>query len=223
MTQVERELEHELGVDTDVNADVPATLDEHQQNIAQMDKLAEATVAPGLFRLPGSVVTSSPDSKRWNVAVDHPTVGELNFRYSKPTKEGWVDGQELVDLLRWYGIHDRDPYKLQTEILYVAYKGDEAETPHGYEIVKPPHYSEPTPPRSERIKQRAKDIAGWRPPRNVAVVWGLLFAASIVAPWVASVLTAAFSLPIVGTFLQILTAGMLFVAATIVALAVTEP
>lgn len=214
---IDRELEHELEGERDANKDVPAKPDEVTQNLIQIEELAEATVAPGLFRLPTGVVSSSEDSNRWNIPVQHPTKGTINFRVDKPTTEGWVEDQELVQLLRWYGIHNRDPYELQTRFLYVEYKGDEADTPHGFELVQPPDYTEPEPPIREQLAERWNEYKNWRPRRKDSIMYGFMLAGVVVGTTLSTLLTLPF-----GALVEIVTPVVMFIGATILGLMVTE-
>lgn len=230
MSTIDRELNAEAtNTSADAAADEPtdlATLDEDQRNLVQMQQVAEATVEPGLFRLPVKRAATAEENRAWSIDVEHPVEGEIRFRIDKPTTEGWVDDQELVQLLRWYQIHDRDPYKLQTRFVYVEHKGDESDTPHGWELVQPPDYTKPEKPVPEQLADYWHAAKTWRPPRNVAVAYTFLFAGALIGAMAAAPLASVAGLiPVLGggVVWHALVTAVMFIATTIIALVVTEP
>lgn len=176
---IERELEHTA----EGEAGMLATLSEEQQNLVQMQQVSELTVEPGVMRLPVTQVTTTPDNGRWSIRVEHPIEGELFFNMDKPRT--WRDDAELVELLHWYDIQDRDVYKLQTKYLHVEHVGSSADSPHGWELIEPPWMEKRREARRRRRPwhQRAWDrvtttFAAHRPERTYANVWtALLFGA----------------------------------------------
>lgn len=144
--------------------ELPATLNERQENLVQMQKVAEMTIEPGVMRLPVTTVTTADNSEQWVIEVEHPVEGEHRFFREKPV-HGWHSDQELVQLLHWYGIYENDPYMLQVERLYVRYVGKESDYNHGWELLSPDYFKEKS--RRGKIKERTSQfLKRYRPERG---------------------------------------------------------
>lgn len=215
---VERELEHTV----EGEAGELATLSEEQANLVQMQQIAEQTVEPGVMRLPVKTVTTAENSEQWAIELDHPVEGTLRF-YRKKPRYGWHDDQELVELLRWYEIHDRDPYKLQIEQLYAEHDPDEADQHHGWCLAEPPWVAEKEAMR-RRQRPLHERVGLWiqdkRPAREIENVWALLWLGSVLAP-----LFTVFVDSMIGAGVAtMVTISMLtFISMTIFAMILTTP
>lgn len=206
---VDREIEHTS--DIDVETDEIATLSEEQTNLVQMQQLAQQTVEPGVMRLNCSDVSTSKNRTVWAITVEHPVEGEHTVFIDKPVT-GWSKDCELSTVLRWYGIHDQDPYKLQCHYLTLEYDEQKADDAHGWRLVEPPSYESPPPTRKERIKERLPE----KPSRTVATVYTMLLAGALVGPTLASMVVSG----VIGTFII---SAVSFVFATTLAIAATDP
>lgn len=155
----------------EIETELPARPDEEMKNLVQMQKLARMTVEPGLYRLPVSEVSTAENSEQWTVDVEHPVIGNIRFHLQKPIEEGWHDEQELVKVLHWYGIFDEDPYKLQTEHMYVRHNPD-SDNVHDWELEDPEILVDREPTRRERIREKLPE---WdRPHRTLVQFWVVL-------------------------------------------------
>lgn len=136
-----------------IEQELPATLDEKQENVVQMQKINRLTVEPGVMKLPVSRVTTSDNSPQWVIDLEHPIEGDLRFHRDKPV-QGYDPEEGIVQMLRWYGIYDDNPYKLQTEFIFVENVGREnSETMHDWELLSPDYFrDEPDPTRREKVK-----------------------------------------------------------------------
>lgn len=196
---------------------VPATLSEEQSNLVQMQEISERTIEPGLLRLPVGTVTTAENSPKFAIEVKHPIDGSLRVFAEKP-RQGWSDDNRLVELLEWYDIHDDDPYKLQTGDVYIRHKGDAADQPHGWEIVKPPH-KRPDPTRRERLRAWVKGSTGYLPTRSAASIWGGLLIATLLSPLALGIA------PFVGAgvFTALLSNAAMFIGMTVAMMVLYEP
>lgn len=209
-TDIERELAAEIDDSADEGGEL-AVPDEEQQNVIQMHEIAEMTVEPGLMQIPVVEVTTAKNSEQWAVTAEHPVEDELTFYFEKP-RRGWTEDEELVQLLRWYDVHDRNPYELQTRYLYAEYDEARSEYAHGWVAVEPPDYS--TPSTWERI---SSSVSRLMPSSEWVVVYPFLFVGAALAPFYHG------ALPIGGgVWIAVVESVVLFVMATVIALLVLE-
>lgn len=212
---IERELDHEIDDELAETTDL-MTLSDEQENLLQMQELAQFTLDDGLLRLPVKPdgVTTTQDRTVWVVTVDHPVEGDIDLYVDKPV-HGWHENHELPTLLRWYGIHDQDPYKLQLQHVAVEYQGDGAARAHGWELVEPPWYvdTRPDPPIREQLATKWENLKTYSP-GAAANAYGIL---------ALSVLTASAITWVLGPAVAAAATVGLFFFATIFAMAVTSP
>lgn len=174
MTATERELEFELDESTDVTADLPATLDEQQRALVEMQQVFEYTHEPGVMKLPVTSVATADNSDQWSITLEHPIIGDITLFVKKPIT-GWHADCELAELLSWYNIHDQNVYKLQREFLYVEHDEEKAEQAHGWRLVSPP-WTADEPSTTRRLRAW---LAAARPDRTVITMWLTLLVGTV--------------------------------------------
>lgn len=133
--EVEARLEEEIVGDTAL-----ALPDEELEVINQVTKLSEFTVRPGLMKLPVTAVTSTEDSDRVIITLQHPTEGDIRVRFKKTDgTKTWSSNSELKRMLDWYGISMRSLHSLKSQRLYVKYDPDNTTFGDGnWRVVRPP-------------------------------------------------------------------------------------
>jgi hypothetical protein len=130
---VDEELKERVGDDPSEETKLDV-LDEEKENLIQMQAIKSRTVAPDILELDVNKVVSAENSQQWAIIVDHPSLGELRFYEEKPIT-GWSDEYRIVRLLKSYGIHDGNPYKLQTKQVYVEFTGTDATMESHWELL----------------------------------------------------------------------------------------
>lgn len=210
---VERELNAEGSKDLDEidfnPNNLPAEPDEETKNIIQMSELEEMTVEGNMLFCPVDEVTTASNSEQWVVEMDHPVEDNIRFFLPKPTK-GWTEEYRLVKVLHWYGIHNKNPYTLQTQRLYIQYDPDVDE----WELARPPELGRPLGERARKTVQRVLDM---RPERKAVGIWAT-FALGFIATGVSLVLFGGASLGMAA-----LVTSIALAATTITAAGVFDP
>lgn len=210
---VEREREHTIDGPT-TSEDLLANLSEEQENIVQLQQIKDATVEPGLMRLPVSVVTKATNSENWAIEVDHPLEGTLRFYRNAPTDGWYPESGNIVEMLAWYDING-DPYQLQLMRIYMKKTGDQAEQPHGWEPAQPPGYE---PPIREQLQEKATWIKqNVKLDRTVSRMWMTLFLGAVLA-------SAIPPIPLIDGLLgRVVSSILVFLGATVFGLVLLDP
>lgn len=214
MSATERTRDHETDADA-TSENVLATLDEEQRAHVQMQQMKEATVAPGVLKLPVKRVTTSEERGVYAVELDHPMVEPKETRqfYDKPV-HGWTDDYKIVRILDWY-TGSENPHDLQLHHVYTRYHEEDDE----WEIIRPPGHTKPLADRLKRYVPSRRTLASLRPSRTHATMFafmttGLLFGVAI----------AAMLPTVVSQSVTYATSVMLgYLAATILGMVVLEP
>lgn len=198
--------------------ELPATLDEQQRNVVQMQKLQQMTVEPGVMRLPVTSVSTHEDSPKWVIDVEHPVEGEIRFHRKKPV-QGYDPNEGIIQLMEWYGIHDDNPYKLQTEYLYVRHAGEESETVHDWELLSPHYQQDERLSTRERQLERIRNLRSKMPERKKTLVYGVHM---VFPPTFTAFLIGAAEGGEAGLIVWIFSI-LMFVMATILTVMLTDP
>jgi transcription elongation GreA/GreB family factor len=215
LEDLKREVEHRVDEELDETTEL-STLTERQQDRKDLQEIARRTVdaEEQIMRLNVVDVSTTESNGNYAVTVEKAGVDDTFTIFMDKPVDGWSREYDIVKVLDWYGIYDKNPHDLVFHDLYVQ-KQEDADTAHGHGWVpvEPPSY---TPKRRERVRRKYKRMKSLRPSGKNQHMYLFLLAGVLFGDVALSVI------PSTGLFVSLFVGIGMFIVFTLLGVAVVD-